>query len=222
MPNIVQIKPLDKSYKSALHFLIMGKPGSGKTYSLLTLPRPLLIIDVEGGLNSIINSGQDVEGISYIQISDFEGLEELLKGLKYEDFKSIAIDTYSSLQSFHVIKKSLQVDKENIQWSDWNYMLLSLKNLFYTMRQHDVIFVVNVHEKIDRTSLVPLLQGQSASEIFNYVDYAFRAMIVDGKYVWKIRSDTEPLKFRGRQPNADYIEQNYTKLINFIKSHQGG
>lgn len=211
----MEIRTLEK-YQGNLHFLIIGKPGTGKTYSLLTLPRPLLIVDAEGGLSTLNRSGADTAGIDYVNVTDFDELDALLRSDIPDRYASLAIDTYSTLQSFHVLKKSLHLNRESLPWAEWNFVLLSLKNLFYTMRKRPVTLVVNVHERLERENLVPLLQGQSASEVFNYVDYAFRAVYIDGKYLWRIRSETEPLKFRGVPPEADYIPQDYNALIKYI------
>ncbi|MEO0132633.1 MAG: AAA family ATPase [candidate division WOR-3 bacterium] len=200
-------------YRSSVHFLIIGKPGTGKTYSLLTLPRPLLIIDAEGGLSTLLRSEADISNIMYENVTDFDELRELLRSIDYNKFKSIAIDTISGLQSFHTMKRYMSLNRENLPFSEWNYILVCLKNLFYEMKQHNIIFVVNVHERVDTNLLAPSLQGQSATEIFMYVDFAFRSVYLNGEYLWKIKGENEPLKFRGKAPKEEYVRQNYTKLL---------
>ncbi len=209
-------KPIE-TYKSSFHFLIIGKPGTGKTFSLLTLPRPLLILDAEGGLNTLLRSNMDIKGIEYESVTDFEDLNKIIDSLDANRYKSLAIDTYSALQSFHLMKRYLTYNRENLPYNEWNYVLISLKNLFYKMRSKNMIFVVNVHEKVDNSFLSPVLQGQSSSEIFMYVDYAFRSLYINGEYMWKVRGENEPLKFRGRlKPGVEYIKQDYSKLIKYI------
>lgn len=205
-----------ENYQTSAHFLIIGKPGTGKTYSLLTLPRPLLILDAEGGLSTLVRSGKDITNIYYESVTDFDELRKILDKIDYSKFKSIAVDTYSGLQSFHTMKRYLSLNRENLPFSEWNYILVALKTLFYQMRKHNTIFVVNVHEKVDANFLTPSLQGQSATEIFMYVDYAFRAVYLEGEYLWKIKGENEPLKFRGKDLGGEYIKQNYTAILKAI------
>lgn len=215
MPNPIT------AYKSSYHFLIIGKPGTGKTYSLLTLPRPLLILDAEGGLNTLVRSGENIDDIEFESVTDFDNLNSMLDKIDYSRYKSIAIDTYSALQSFHLMKKYVTYNRENLPYNEWNYVLIALKNLFYNMRSKNVIFVVNVHEKVDNTFLSPVLQGQSASEIFVYVDFAFRSVYLNGEYLWKIRGENEPLKFRGKiKQNVEYIKQDYSTLIKYLENKE--
>ena len=152
----MKIAPL-ANYRASLHFLIVGRPGTGKTYSLLTLPRPLLIIDAEGGLTTIVKSEQNLEQIDVVNVTDFDELEALLRSEAIDKYASIAIDTYSTLQSFHVLKRSMGANRESLPWSEWNYVLLSLKNLFYNMRKKNCILVVNIHERLDKDTFMPLL-----------------------------------------------------------------
>lgn len=54
-------------------WMIYGEPGCGKTRSLLTFPRPMLILDIERGTGSLLNKdGRYPEGIEVTQFNSEE------------------------------------------------------------------------------------------------------------------------------------------------------
>jgi len=115
LPDIRIYKPHIGSYK--LKMLIYGPPGVGKTSLLATanlheLTAPILLINVEGGMLSVSDSG--TLGLKtppdVVDLQGFDHLESIFWYLAKGDhpYKSVGIDSLSELQMVnleHIVKK---------------------------------------------------------------------------------------------------------------------
>jgi phage nucleotide-binding protein len=90
--------------RRGFQFLLYGPPGAGKTTLASQLPRPVAIINVEGGADWLYH---DLEGV---EIWDFEPGEDMAKSVesflkvaaKGKNYSSIVIDTISTFRHAHV------------------------------------------------------------------------------------------------------------------------
>lgn len=115
LPSIRIYKPNIGSYK--LKMLVYGPPGVGKTSLLATaglheLTAPVLLINVEGGMLSVADTG--ALGLKtppdVVDLQSFDHLESIFWYLAKGDhpYKSVGIDSLSELQMVnleHIVKK---------------------------------------------------------------------------------------------------------------------
>ncbi|MCK9568793.1 ATP-binding protein [Candidatus Pacearchaeota archaeon] len=89
-----RIRPVELG-KKGLTVNLYGRSGTGKTILACTFPKPLLIIGLEDGTNSVHN----VEGAEFVYISSSEEMGELTeRAASTRRFKTVVLDTASMLQ----------------------------------------------------------------------------------------------------------------------------
>jgi len=125
--------------------LIYGEPGVGKTTVLATLPRPLVVLDFEGGA-AVRLRGED--NVYIAEIGGYKELEEALQELNsLKDIKSIAFDGFSVfLQA--LLDALVQKDgKSNATFVHWNRLTTIAKRIILSLRKPDKHLVFTAFEK---------------------------------------------------------------------------
>ena len=94
--------------------LIYGPTGSGKTTIARTMPKPVLVLDFEGGILSLLNEG----GIAICPIRSTEDLLQAVSELQKDStFLSVVFDGLSIFVKRRV--QELRGTKERITWDEW-------------------------------------------------------------------------------------------------------
>lgn len=97
-----------KSFKSGNFHLIHGNSGSGKTTLLGSYPKPMLILDTDGGLETLLKFKHiNVDKIDYVVIENRDQILDMMvsgsiAGYDLEDFKTIALDHITNLRDIIV------------------------------------------------------------------------------------------------------------------------
>lgn len=91
------VKPSENLYFSAL---VYASPKTGKTTSLLELPRPILIVDVEQG-TSVFAGSKDLVGVDIVMLEDLTDMDKILE-MDLKKYKTIAVDSLSELEHFYL------------------------------------------------------------------------------------------------------------------------
>lgn len=99
-----RIKPVSGNF-DRIKMLLYGRSGTGKTTLFSTFPKPMLIVGIEEGCNSVHN----VKGLDFVLIRNTNEILELVAN-DLSRYKSFAVDTASSLQDL-VLKEILGLDQ---------------------------------------------------------------------------------------------------------------
>lgn len=93
-----------------LKVVIYGRNGSGKTTFGCKFPKPLLLLGCEDGTRSV----RKMQGVQFAPVNSSQHVGEVAEGLIDRGYKSVVIDTATSLQDL-VLKEILRLDKVPVQ-----------------------------------------------------------------------------------------------------------
>ncbi len=213
-----------ESEKMPIKILVYGKSGTGKTYSLSTLPpsyRPAIVFNIENKLAPI--AGQP--GIYTTDlITDASSLKAAVQELRdYEEQNKVHFPTVV-IDSFTLLQLRLAEAYESLRSNERNRMAYYEKVLQVTMRCVDYLLLEFRDRLVIFTALedVEGLSGEYSGQIsllgkaralvasrFDTVIYSF---IEKGGYYWRLRSDTQPLKTHS-PIEEEVIPQDYALLL---------
>lgn len=213
--NALKKKSSPEDLTKKYQFLIYGSSGSGKTFSLRTARKPLLVDSFDPGgsvaLKPLVESGEA------IVISEYEkedpqkptafkrwddNFDRLLKADVFSHVGTYVLDsltTWSSAILSHVLLKSGRpggVPQQN----DWYPQMTYMENAFHVILSLPCDVIVIAHDdylKDDITGKIvraPLITGKARKRIplmFSEVFYSTTNRTSKGEdYVWQIRKDS--------------------------------
>lgn len=182
---------LKESPSPHLSVLLVAPAGFGKTTSLLTCPKPLLIGDVDGGITSLFKDNVVTpamrEGVKVARLRSHGDAVEFLR----DSYKTvapggtIAIDTFNWLMN-NVIKPEIlrMAGRELAEKRDWGFYLergLALARLAHELaRSEDGCHVVLTSHEADKggedgeiSKVGPAISGQLFDILPGMMDYVF-------------------------------------------------
>lgn len=187
-----RIKPVSELTHKGLKMTVYGRSGTGKTRFACTAPKPLLIVGLEDGTESVRND-KDVE---FIPITDSEELKELHTYCSTSSrYKTIVIDTATMLQDL-ILKEVLGLTELPAQKS-WGmatqqqYGQCSMKTKEYlraylNLCAQGINIIVLCQEKdhnegkdseVLRPSIGSALTGSVAGWLHPYCDYVGQTFV---------------------------------------------
>jgi hypothetical protein len=105
-----------------LKALIYGPAGAGKTHLITTLPKPVLVLDFEGGVTTLINA----DGCDIVPIASEQDLRDAIAMLRQsERYASVAFDGLSLFVRRRA--SELRQSKERLTWEDWQKLTNELR-----------------------------------------------------------------------------------------------
>jgi hypothetical protein len=105
-----------------LKALIYGPAGAGKTHLITTLPKPVLVLDFEGGVTTLINA----DGCDIVPIVSEQHLRDAIAMLRQsERYASVAFDGLSLFVRRRA--SELRQSKERLTWEDWQKLTSELR-----------------------------------------------------------------------------------------------
>ena len=132
--------------------LLYGKPGVGKTYFAASLEKPL-VLDVDRGAKSL----KDFDNVGYVEICSTNDLKEAIMNLENntQGFKTIIVDTITSLESMFLYERSLHSKTDTPQMQDYGKIKYFLEGVIVklkalTNKGVDVVFIA--HEQLIQES----------------------------------------------------------------------
>jgi len=139
------LKKANELEPKPLRALIYGEPGVGKTTLLSTLPRPVAILDFEGGASVRLRGEDDI----YIaEISNYEELKEALKELEsLKEIRSIAFDGFSVFLQALLDEIVAKDGKLNPTFVHWNRLTGIAKRIILALRRPGKHLVFTAFEK---------------------------------------------------------------------------
>jgi hypothetical protein len=119
----VQIYPAKQIARQVrLKALIYGPAGAGKTHLITTLPKPVLVLDFEGGVTTLINA----DGCDIVPIASGQDLHDAIAMLRQsQNYASVAFDGLSLFVRRRA--SELRQSKERLTWEDWQKLTSELR-----------------------------------------------------------------------------------------------
>jgi len=164
--------------------LIYGEPGVGKTTLLATLPKPVAILDFEGGAAVRLRGEEDI----YIaEIGSYEELKEALKELEtLKEVKSIAFDGFSVFLQALLDEITAKAGRKPPTFREWNLLTTIAKSIILNLRKPDKHLVFTAFEKVRRdkdTGKVVEIHPDLPTAVRRYL----RGLVdLEGRMVWDI------------------------------------
>lgn len=190
-------KTLQNMKQTQIRLLLQGAPGSGKTYSALTFPNPLVInFDKKLGAH---RGRTDVNEIDFCDPAVYGKYAPLRKdaiikfllsdGAKLSDEQTLIIDSWTTFQAAYDVEApvvySTRTGKEDGQaW--WGEKLDYNKQFCGMIKSLKCNVILTVHEQAERNDdgslsgkLKPLSQGQFADQLSAHFTDVFRQIAID-------------------------------------------
>jgi hypothetical protein len=214
---------------TSLKVLTYGKSGTGKTFSLDTLPKPTFIYSFDpGGLTSL----RDCQDIEYYEPKDFKDFEKHLeKEIKLSDYQSLAIDSLTTLAEIVMcycqnisgksISKIVKIPTQN-DWMTQMALVSQVLDHIFNMPLHTV---VTAHEELLKDELsgrimgVPLITGKLKFKIPLYFSEVYHARTKkadeDIKYLFMTKDDalySAKSRMASNGRIGQFEDQNYLEI----------
>lgn len=171
-------RPEDVSYLNAL---IFGPPKQGKTYFLGTLEddertSPALILDFEGGVQTLV--GRDIDVARIRDWPDFEEAGDMLADPETK-YKAVGVDSLSETQIAGLLrildKDKKRADPDQLAQPDWGLILVQMRRFvrfFKDLDMHVFMTALSKDELDPREGkiIVPAFQGAFSNEVAGVFD----------------------------------------------------
>jgi hypothetical protein len=170
-----------------LNFLVYGESGVGKTTlagSADAVPsmRPVIVIDIEGGTESLRDSFPDVE---VVRVRTWNQMQDVYNVLYTGDhpYKTVILDSLTEIQKFNMdqimidlITKKPEVDPDVPGMREWGKNLEQVRRMVRGFRDLDMHTIFTALEKDDKDDVTgarkvyPMLSGQLAKQVAAFMD----------------------------------------------------
>lgn len=137
-----------------IKMIISGKSGTGKTWYALTAPRPLAILDLEGGSLVYHSKSTLFEAFDRLQTRSIQEIEAAVKSLESDThYQSIVIDPitiyYELLQEAYQEKRILKSKNDDaaLAMKDWGDIKKRYKSLLTRLINLDKNIIIITREK---------------------------------------------------------------------------
>jgi hypothetical protein len=168
---------------------IYGDPGSGKTFSSVTAPAPMVLLTERNGLHSIRQSNPDAL-VKYCE--DADDIRDVLKlalngELEAHGVKTLVVDSLTEVQRMfadEIMRKKGASDEQRMSLPDWGLLTEKMRKFMRCLRDLDLHVVATAlsdtatDESTGHIKHFPSFAGRKlsseVSQFFNVVGYCFK------------------------------------------------
>lgn len=170
-----------------LNILLYGESGVGKTTlagSADAVPsmRPVIVIDIEGGTESLRDSYPDVETV---RVRTWQEMQDVYNVLYTGDhsYKTVILDSLTEIQKFNMdsimidlLHKKPDMDPDVPGMREWGKNLEQCRRMVRGFRDLEMHTIMTALEKDDRDDVtgarrvLPMLSGQLARQVAAFMD----------------------------------------------------
>ena len=207
----IEIKKIkDVLQDNGIKCLLHGFSGSGKTYSISTIPGKVIVLSAEAGLLSL----QDFDNLDVIEISSIQELRESYEFLKNNnDYDTIVLDSLTEIAQ-QVLAHELSNNKDGRKaYGEMNEIIIKLVKAFRDIPKKNVILIcqqARIQDSEGRMLYTASMPGKTLSPALPF--------LFDLVACLRVRSDEEGNKKRAFQFEPDEIyecKQRGGKLLPF-------
>jgi hypothetical protein len=185
---------------SYLNIMIYGDSGTGKTHlagSADDVPdmRPCLIIDFEGGTESLVRNFPDIEQVRVTNWKEMQAVYDELHRGKH-GYQTVILDSLTEIQKFNMysIMEELVADKPDREidvpsMREWGRNLEQMRRFVRAFRDLEMNTIFTALKREDKNELtgksatLPSLSGKLAGEVAAFLDivsYYYMRTVTEG------------------------------------------
>jgi hypothetical protein len=185
-----------------LNMLFYGDSGTGKTYlagSADEVPgmRPVLVVDVEGGTETLREKFPEVETVRVESWHQMQAVYDDLHRSKGAGYQTVIVDSLTEVQKFNMeqimkelIERRPDLDPDVPSMREWGKNLTQMRRFvraFRDLPMHTIFTALpqTIKDNNDRTLYLPSLSGKLAQEVAAFVDvvcyYYTKSIVKDGE-----------------------------------------
>lgn len=214
-----------------INVLIYAKPGTGKTVlsgssSMVPEMSPVLLLDVEGGTNSLRNTYPNVDTVrasswsEIVQVCDYI----LDENDPETGYKTLIIDSLTEVQKvnmyFNMRRAGKNPAEEKADWDDWARNLEAMRIFVRTTRDMDinVIWTALLDEEQDKktglTMKRPFFTGKFKQEIAAIPDEVFYLYVKD--FYDEEKEEEVPTRMLLTNSTADTVAKDRSGALDMV------
>jgi hypothetical protein len=228
-----------------INMLVYGESGTGKTTlagSADACPalRPALVVDFEGGTESLVRPYPDVEQVRVTTWKEMQKVYDELRLSKTHGFSTVILDSLTEIQKFNMyqimvelIEKRPDLDPDVPSMREWGKNLEQMRKFvraFRDLPMNSIFTALVKQDKNDRTgvtTLLPSLSGKLAGEVAAFLDivgYYYTKTVEENGEVREKRllltSKTETIVAKDRTQSLPLVVEDPTmqKIFDYINT----
>lgn len=214
--------------KAGLKVMIYGRAGVGKTTLAKTMPRPILVLDFEGGILALMNEPE-------ILVSPIQSISDLMLAVSElatdTHFRSVVFDGLSIFVKRRV--QELRANRERVTWQEWQqltnelraailpllhlrkHILLTALSKLNTVRENGQEKIVGIQPDLTPALMRDVVAACDLVGLLVYDDPLFPE--ISARTVLFAPTNGLQIVSKSRIPNLTFSEPNFAAWLEFAQ-----